>query len=105
MLQLSSFVEKHIQRIFKDNKCQTGIFKSESWFLDALTQYCKSQVELIDFSNKIANILHDSISISDKRSSLIYLFLILIMIQNPILRFYLLNVNVLLRIRSLTKEE
>lgn len=65
-----SFIEKHIQRIFKDNKCQTGIFKSESWFLDALTQYCKSQVELIDFSNKIANILHDSISISDKRSSL-----------------------------------
>ena len=33
-----SFIEKHIQRIFKDNKCQTGIFKSESWFLDALTQ-------------------------------------------------------------------
>lgn len=66
---VSTYLEKHIEKIHKDTGKKSGEFNSESCFAQYLKQYTRNEIEFIDFSNWIGNVLYDRIALSDKLCS------------------------------------
>lgn len=63
---VSTFLQKHLEKLHKDSAGKTGRFNDESGFAAALTEYIGGGLEFIDFSAQIANVLYENISLSDK---------------------------------------
>lgn len=63
---VSTFLQKHIEKLHKDSARKSGHFNEESGFAAALTEYRNGALEFIDFTTQIANVLYENISISDK---------------------------------------
>jgi hypothetical protein len=65
-----SYLEKHIERIHKDTGKKNGTFQPESHFAMYLEQYRTDELEFIEFSNWIANTLHDRLSLAEEKESI-----------------------------------
>lgn len=65
----TSYIEKHLEKIHKDSSKKSGKFLAESHFAENLVQYGRNEIEFIDFSSWIANLLYEQISHSDKLDS------------------------------------
>lgn len=63
------FIEKHIEKIHKDTGLKIGNFEQESHFAEYLNQYISEEIEFVDFSSWIANVINDSISLADNKDS------------------------------------
>lgn len=64
-----AFIEKHLEKIHKDSGKKNGKFLAESHFAENLVQYGRNEIEFVDFSSWIANLLYEQISHSDKLDS------------------------------------
>lgn len=67
---VSTFLQKHIEKLHKDSAQKSGEFNEESGFFAAITEYCSGVLEFIDFTTQIANVLYENISVSDKLDSI-----------------------------------
>lgn len=63
---VSTFLQKHLEKLHRDSARKVGKFNAESGFAAALSQYCGKELEFIDFTTQIANVLYENISISDR---------------------------------------
>ncbi|WP_405353087.1 nucleoid-associated protein [Ruminococcus sp.] len=67
---VSTFLQKHIEKLHKDSARKNGRFNEESGFAGALTEYKNGGFDFIDFSTQIANVLYENISVSDRLDSI-----------------------------------
>lgn len=63
---VSTFLQKHLEKLHKDSAGKSGTFNADSGFVAALTEYGNKGLEFIDFTSQIANVLYENISLSDK---------------------------------------
>lgn len=63
---VSTFLQKHLEKLHKDSAGKSGTFNADSGFAAALTEYGNKGLEFIDFTSQIANVLYENISLSDK---------------------------------------
>lgn len=63
---VSTFLQKHLEKLHKDSAGKSGTFNADSGFAAALTEYSNKGLEFIDFTSQIANVLYENISLSDK---------------------------------------
>lgn len=70
---VSTYIEKHIERVHKDTGKKNGSFLPESHFADSLNQYLHNEIEFIDFSNWAANILYERLSLAEENDSIDFL--------------------------------
>lgn len=67
--EISSFLEKHIERAQSDGGQKQGAFLKDSSFFRWLQEYIQNKTNFIEFSNIVANKLYEQISRSDKLDS------------------------------------
>ena len=67
------FVERHLQRLQRENRSQKGRFNQDSGFKQALDQYCQGQRDFVDFSRVVADVLYNQLSRAEKLASLDFL--------------------------------
>lgn len=66
---VSSYLQKHIEKMHKDSGKKSGKFNEESYFSEYLKQYTRNEIEFVDFSSWIGNVLYERIALSDKLCS------------------------------------
>ncbi len=72
---VNEYIEKHIERIHKDNGSKSGIFKEDSKFASQLEKFKRGELEFLEFSSWIANCVHESLALSEDSESMDLLIL------------------------------
>ena len=60
-----SYICTHIDKVYDNPSMRTGTFKENSGFLYKLTQYKNEEIKFCEFSEFVAQRLHEQISESD----------------------------------------
>ena len=66
---IKDFIEKHLSHVQSDSRGQPGLFLEESWLLSSLKAYAKSEIDFIEFSTVIANLIYENLKLEEKANS------------------------------------